>query len=368
MGEKSARVVVILPYMNEYRLPVMERLHGELKAIGVRMEVQVGQPVGQDVDRRDAVQTGFVVQLKQGRIPVGSRSVVFKIPRWSAISADLLILEQAVKNIETFALLLIRRLMGKRTAFWGHGATITLPANRKRDFLQAWMVRRADWYFAYTKGSANRAIERGIPSARVTVLNNSVIAATSQVRSHVSPDTVWRALYIGGLDESKRIRFLVDAARKIFRKDPRFRLTIAGDGALADWLVGLGEPWLNYVGRIGSADKGPLAESSQILMVPGRVGLIAIDSFQLSLPIITTDWPFHAPEFEYLNDANSIVASEAHPDDIDSYAESVLSLMRDSERLKALQLAASEEAPRYSGEAMVRAFADGIRGALEGSR
>lgn len=77
----------------------------------------------------------------------------------------------------------------------------------------------------------------------------------------------------------------------------------------------------------------------------------------MRLPIVTTAWPYHAPEIEYLVEGDTLFASS---DDADSYAELVSALLTAEPRRPSD--AALSKAPTLAD--MVARFAEGIRGML----
>jgi glycosyltransferase involved in cell wall biosynthesis len=105
---------------------------------------------------------------------------------------------------------------------------------------------------------------------------------------------------------------------------------------------------LSNVAFLGTATvetKRILAEIATCILMPGRVGLIAIDSFQMGLPIISTHFDFHAPEFEYLiNGKNSLISEN----DIQSYVEAIAEYLNDSSLQIQLKLGAQESERHYS--------------------
>jgi glycosyltransferase involved in cell wall biosynthesis len=121
--------------------------------------------------------------------------------------------------------------------------------------------------------------------------------------------------FVGGLDSSKRIDFLASALDRLWELDREVRVLIAGKGADESLLasaVGRGQVVL-----LGYADerlKALLAKTTRGILMPGRVGLIAVDALVMGLPVLTTDWPFHAPEAEYLQPGESMLQSHDSPD------------------------------------------------------
>jgi hypothetical protein len=39
---------------------------------------------------------------------------------------------------------------------------------------------------------------------------------------------------------------------------------------------------------------------AEAIVMPGRIGLVAVEALVLNIPIVSTDYPHHAPEAEYL--------------------------------------------------------------------
>jgi hypothetical protein len=67
-----------------------------------------------------------------------------------------------------------------------------------------------------------------------------------------------------------------------------------------------------------------MAKSSVALLNPGRVGLVAVESLVLSLPIVTTEWPFHAPEIDYLTEGHNLFFSNPTAE---SFAQSAMEMI-----------------------------------------
>jgi glycosyltransferase involved in cell wall biosynthesis len=171
------------------------------------------------------------------------------------------------------------------------------------------------------------------------------------------------ALFIGALDESKRLAFLRDAAVDLHRQEPNFRLLLAGDGGMRaqveEWARTFS--WIKYLGPLTGRDKAVALTSSDVLAMPGRVGLVAVDSFAAGVPIVTTDWPWHAPEFEYLEDGRNAIVT---PDNSTAYTNGLLGVLRNPELLGELRRAAWAAKQIYSVDTMSKNFLEGIRGAL----
>jgi hypothetical protein len=83
----------------------------------------------------------------------------------------------------------------------------------------------------------------------------------------------------------------------------------------------------------------------------------------MEVPLVTIDSPYHGPEIEYLiNEKNGIkLDADATPE---SYAKCVVSLMENEGFRAHLQLGCRLAAEKYTLEAMVERFAEGVLRAL----
>lgn len=365
------RVAIIHPWFPQYRRPFFDELMRVGATEDIEIDVFYGDPPPEWNDRGDSVSAAYATRLPTNFINFRGKHLVYKSPKpvWAGPRYDVIILEQAVRNLETYAIMLRRR--GAKVAFWGHGRTYTQSVGDLQERVKQILTNRADWFFAYTDGGAKAAISAGFRPSRVTVVQNSIDSST--LRSSIAtlkPKSLRdfeikydlkgkTGLFIGGLDESKRLSFLFKAAERAFAADVEFRLLVAGGGRLEGFVRDQSsvQPWLTYLGPLFGSEKALAMAASDVLLMPGRVGLVAVDSFASGTPIITTNWKWHAPEFEYLDhDINSVVA----PDDEAAYAAAVVSTLNDAENLQRLSRGATESADEYTVAKMAVNFVSGL--------
>lgn len=262
--------------------------------------------------------------------------------------------------------LLRTRFSGRRVGVWGH-LSRSVKAPHPLDLaVELWQMRRCDHVFAYTRQGADLAIAEGLPPGKVTAVMNSVevdemVAAFRNVsNADVEKFVASRALvpgkifgYIGGIDSAKRIDFLSEALAEVWQIDPQIKIVIAGRGNQEELLkpaVDRGQAVM--LGYGGPTEKALVGKVSQALVNPGRVGLVAVDCLAIGLPILTTDWDFHAPEYDYLTPGCDVFAS---PNDVAAFARLIVQNASDDGKL-----------PQHSGQSyptlddMVRNFAAGV--------
>ena len=369
MASEPTRVAVIWPYLPAYNLEFCDRAHRTLADRGFTLRVLTGAPSGSRGDERTA---SWHRHLPEVRLTTGARA-----PRYRRVPAghrtpDLVIVEQAVKNLETYPLLIRQGLGGPRVAMWGHGRSYSTPQGPAAAALKQFLTRRGQWFFAYTQAGADHVIANGFPPTRVSVLNNTIDTdSLRQDLDAVSDDDVdsfarrqgltrgRTALFLGGVDKAKGIDFLLESARSAAQLLPGFVLLVGGAGAqLADVQSAehSGAP-VRALGRLDGADKALALRSADVLAIPEWIGLVAVDSLVAGRPIVSTWHPSHSPEHEYLEHGTTAVFAQHHPR---SYAHGLVNLLADKNRVQTMQAQCVEESAKYGLEQMVDSFVEGV--------
>lgn len=367
------RVVVIPRYVAAYRVPFFDALDARLTAHGISLVVAEGRPPPSMERRRDARRGRWSVALasrwwRVGRYEIGWRS----LRALTLADNDVVVIEQALKNLDTYGLLLRRRSRRPRIAFWGHGRTYSLPHNGPREWLKQRLTRRGDWLLVYTESGARSAAEGGFPADRITILRNTIDtgdlrraidAASEDVRSEMrtalglTPGRT--ALFLGGVDAAKGIDFLLTSAAAVRKRIPDFVLLIGGEGDELEQVRARteGDDAIRILGRLDGPSKARALAVADVLLIPQWIGLVAVDSLVSGVPIVSTDNPSHGPEREYLVDGVTAVFTEPTVED---YADGIIALLADPGRLASLQEACSRESREFSIDAMVDSFVRGI--------
>ncbi|PAU89266.1 hypothetical protein CK505_13710 [Kocuria sp. WN036] len=364
------RVAIIHPWLPQYRLEFFELLIHKAKDQGVDIHVFHGEAPPEWRARGDAVKVDWATELPTKFISLGRKSLVWKslAPFRELAPFDAYILEHAVRSLETYRIMAMHR---RKVSFWGHGRTYTQPTNLLLEHWKKQLLKWSQWYFAYTQGGACAVQESGFPKEKVTVVQNSI--DTRSLESAIQSVTSGQlnefkqkydiggpaAIFIGGLDSSKRLDFLFEAGSIVAKSIPTFRLIVSGDGNQRDLVEDLENqvPWLKYVGPAQGLDKAIAFRSADVLCMPGRVGLVAVDSFAAGTPIVTTNWEYHAPEYEYLeNGVNAIITADL----VDEYASAIIQVFQDSETLETLSKGCQAASRNYNVEQMAENFLEGV--------
>ena len=372
----TRRVTVLHPWLPQYRVAFFEAAIKSLASEDVELTVAHGAPPPDVGLRRDDVTASWAVALPTRTLQIGGRAMLSHRVRDVVAGRDLVIAEQAIRNTETYRMALRQAGNEPRLALWGHGRTYTKTQSGVESWLKNQLTLRAHWFFAYTQGGADYVASLGYPTDRITVVQNAVDTEQLQEqRARVGQNRIdaltqelaltpgRTALCVGALDPSKRLDLLMDVGRLVAARLAGFRLILAGAGPLVGGVrqQAANEPWLRYVGPAVGAAKAELAAASDLMLLTGRVGLVAVDSFALALPIATTNWALHAPEFEYLADGDNAAIST---DSAAALAASVTALLGNPLVLNRLREGCREAAATYTQSEMVRRFGVAVTDAL----
>ncbi|MDN4475408.1 glycosyltransferase [Demequina sp. SYSU T00192] len=331
------QVVVTQPYVPAYRVPLFDAVARELEADGISFAVAAGSPGGAQAARADQAVAPWAHEIRHRTVSVKGRDVgVRRLPE-ELESPDLLVTELDIKNELGWS----RRAHGaSRVVLWGHGRPYVVANRRAVESAKRLMVRRVDHAMTYTEGGRDYLVdELHQDPDHVTAIGNAVDVSDllagrargleDEVARHVSEawGTGPHLLYVGGLDRPKRIDFMLDAAEALHAQEPRTSLLVVGDGEMrpeVEERAGDGGA-VGYLGRIDRTSIGAVATMCGAIWMPGRVGLVAVDALALELPVHTTEFPFHAPELEFLK-GDSV---KFLPDDPADFADAALASLRE---------------------------------------
>ena len=361
-------VLIIQEHMPGFRVPFYERLREILEEQGVWLRL-VYAPNQRNTFLKGSLSWAEPVPIRWMG-PLGWQPVL-----GMCRNSDLVVIQQETKYLLNPVLQVWRKLGGPKLAYWGHGRNFQARNPHSREErVKSLMARHVDWWFAYNDLSAAAVEATGFPKEKITSVGNAVDTTGMKNRLRelgsneiqrlreecgVHSDNV--AVYTGGLYASKRISFLLEAARKVREAVPDFELLVIGDGPERAKVAEAArhDPWIHELGPKNDHDKVPYWAMAKMLLMPGLVGLVVVDSFALGVPLVTTDYPFHSPEIDYLKDGvNGRVVRCG--DDSSAYAEAILKLFLAPDELRSLSEGALRSSELHTIENMAANFADGV--------
>lgn len=375
-GFMSRSVLIIQEHLPAFRVPFYEGLRTDLAGQGVLVKL-VFAPNQRNTFLQEPLDWAIGVPIRWWG-PVAWQPVL-----GLARKADLVIVQQETKYLVNPVLQILAALGGPPVAYWGHGKNFqAAETSGLAAKVKSLLATKVHWWFAYNTLSSRTVADFGFSADRITSVGNAVdttamierrkaITKTEldALRTRLGLNSENIAVYTGGLYSNKRIPFLLEAAHRIRQQIPDFHLLVIGDGP-DRYLVSeaaLQDPWIHDIGPLGSLDKIPYWMLSKVLLMPGGVGLVVLDSFALGVPMVTTDTHLHGPEIDYLrNNVNGLLVPCGN--DSERYAEEVSKLMLDPAALARLRDGAINSASEYSIERMVDNFTHGVMAALAAPR
>ncbi|WP_165606756.1 glycosyltransferase family 4 protein [Mycolicibacterium iranicum] len=369
-----AKFLILQEYIPQYRQEFFRRLSIELTKRGNHLVVGAGDPSGAFMARRDAAETpNFdVAAIKSHHLALFGRRLSVRSTAGALRSADYVVLEHARRNLDIYRLLLPRWARRQPVGLWGHGRDYVKTSSGLERKIMEVLARRCDWYFVYTRGGRRHLIDAcGMDPDRITVVQNSLdsqtvreqclaVGADGEIRFRESIGADGPViLYIGALDPSKRLDVLIEACYQARKELGDVTLVIAGDGILREALsqYSAATDWIKVIGPVFGTAKAEALAAASLIAIPGRVGLVAIDSFASRVPIVTIDHGLHAPEYEYLEHGMNCIVSA---DKVASFAEALIRALGDQSLRQKLREGCDSSFLKYTLPAMVNNYLNGM--------
>ncbi|SSC24157.1 Glycosyl transferase, family 1 [Klenkia terrae] len=308
----TLRVAIIHPWFPQYRAGLFHRMKLDAKAKGIELDIFHGPPPKEWQDRNDSIVNDDASQLPTLSFRVGRTSITSKAlgPLTRRGPYDLIVAEQAIRHLELYRLLL--RPHRTRLGLWGHGRTYTADIPQLQERLKTRITNACGWFFGYTPNGVTSVVEAGFDPDRTTTLFNTIDTDRLRIdlRQVTTDDkTNYRRrygtqpiLFLGALDESKKVPLLIESFKTAAKTNPALSLVVAGEGPLLSYVLDQSSQatGVHYAGSLSGKDKAIALATSSALAVPGRVGLVAVDALVAGIPLATVQSAYHAPEFEYL--------------------------------------------------------------------
>jgi glycosyltransferase involved in cell wall biosynthesis len=379
LSASPPQVAIVQARMPQYLVPFHHSLRRALDQCGIRYVLIHGSAHGDATSKKDDETVDFAYIRDNHVLHIGSRQLTWQSCYDLVRSADLVIADQGSSRLTNYPLWL-RHVMGRqRFALWGHGANFQKSnASQVGEAIKRFMSRHVHWWFVYNETSAAIVRGFGFPADRITNIQNSI--DTRQLRQAVVGTTDEEVrqirdrhglrgsnvgIYVGGMYEEKRLPYLVAGCDYIRAQVDDFEMLFLGGGPQQSIIMdaAANRTWMHYVGPTFGIEKAHYLRLAKVLLMPGLVGLVILDSFASGTPLVTLADSEHSPEIEYLIDGSNgrMLPAGTGPQ---GYAKEVVHLLRDEDARQRLVDGGRAATGQYTIEAMVERFTDGIRRAL----
>ncbi|MDA7933534.1 glycosyltransferase [Akkermansiaceae bacterium] len=280
------------------------------------------------------------------------------------LSADIVILNANMRIVSNTALLVLRKILGRRTILWGHSK----GQNGVAEIIRGVYFSIADGFIAYTK-KEGMTLRYRCPRLMVWVAANSCLSAANCVPVEGAVDELDSILYVGRLVEKKKVRLLLEGfilATKRSMLAEHIRLVFVGAGSERQFLEGRAEEAgvserVHFAGHVSNITGLREYYRKAICSVsPGYVGLSATQSFSFGVPMLIARDEFHSPEIEACKEGFNTEFFESN--DPQSLADHLHRITAQTEmfHLKRKELS-TWTASHYSFEVMQKAFKNAVK-------
>lgn len=368
-----SKVTIIQRIVPHYRVPFFRLLQRCLTDHDIDFQLVYGQEYPGTVPASVVIDAPWAVRVTNRYIPGPGGMFVWQ-PAWSHLKdSNLVIVEQASAFLFNYILQLGRRLGTRKVAFWGQGINVRAKNPRSiPEQVKSVLLKQVDWWFAYTTHTFNIVKAHGFSTDRVTVVQNAIdneefrgaidaVTASDvhKLKSLLRIDSGPVGLYCGAFIPPKRIDFLLEAAGLLKQRFPGLHVILMGSGPEEEkgYRAASRYPWIHYVGAKFDAERAVYFKASDVLLQPGTVGLVSVDSFVAGVPLYTTSLESHGPEITFIeNKVNGWITEN----NLMAYVDSVSEYFQSRERQESLKNGCQASATIYTLDSMVNRFSEGI--------
>ncbi len=367
------RVLIIQTFVKKYREPFFNQLYAMAKANNIELHVLYSPPTDFHLEKKDeAILSNEFATRSAGRWLWGSK-ILYQPVFSKILNSDVIIIQQEVKHLSLYFLILLSKLRIKKFAFWGIGYPPSVSKSYLSNVLKKLTLNLSDFWFAYNHLSEKYLLSQGVNKSKIQVVLNSTDTKTLRndiadidqheinalkIKLNISPKSTV-LLFCGGLYAEKGITNLLQACVLASAKTD-ISLLIVGDGPLRDEVASYSSQykWIHYMGTAFGRDKALYFKSSDLFVCGGLVGLQICDAFAAGLPLLATSMKGHGPEIDYLVHGENGFISDASPA---ALSDLIARICNDSVLLHKLKTKASEDGEKYTIETMTVNFLNGMK-------
>lgn len=372
------KVVLLQHRLLHYRTKFFDQLRTACAQKGIQLELVHGQASPREQVKKDEGSLPWTHKVQNSFWEIGERDIVWQPYPSQLRVADLVVVMQESRILSNYPLLLSRLWSKRKVAYWGHGKNFQSDAPAGlRERWKNFLLRRVDWWFAYTGMTVDILQKSGYPAAQITCLDNAIDSSSFKAdlascsAQEIDAEKVRLGIdamapvgvFCGSLYLDKRLSLLVDSADLIRTAVPDFALVVIGDGPSMPQLqvAAASRPWMHLLGVQKGKEKAMYFRMGDVMLNPGLVGLHIVDAFCAGMVMMTTRTARHSPEVAYLRDGENGIFSGDTPA---QYSQAVLDVIQDPARLQRMKANALADSERYTLANMVQRFADGIEAAV----
>lgn len=322
------KIVLVQEWLPPYRVELFKQIRREFSEHSVDFQIVVGGQSEKYIGRESYQGTlDFATSVTRRDFKVGHARISVARIRKLLSDADLVVFEQARRNLYLYPLLSIPKLLRKRKLLlWGHGKDHHASSFLSKKLL-LWLTNRSDGlllYKSFENGGKSEGIEVPLYEIGNSVYSEAELEEIRNVSSRVKFPPQF--LFLGSISKDKKIEDFIEAARISHNLNLNYSFVVAGIGPDFDWIKSQATGNVHFVGSVQGSSKSKLISESVCLVIPDAIGLVAIDALAHGKYIFTNSAAgIHGPEFLYALEAD-IIKHYSDASDLVSQLESLVKI------------------------------------------
>ena len=310
------RIVITQPYIANYRANFYELLNSRLKKMGKELVVIESINLKDHERRGDKVELNYAIKKKELRLNFFGISFYYRLGV-KINKHDVIVTEFSATNLNLWKWILTFKK--DNVYLWGQ----VLPQSTRRgqlDFLlEKFLAKKCKGIFAYTDSGRRVLISNGISASKIFVVENSTDTnLILKLKKNLSKKAIEKIasnrgidksksnfLFLGSLTRIKGLDFLYDFAKLVSKNNSDIRIIVGGSGHIGEFFPDT----INFkkLGRVEGEDLVAITSVCRALIIPGAIGLVAVDALALGKTVITRENQKHGPEIEYLASEGMVI-------------------------------------------------------------
>ncbi len=244
------------------------------------------------------------------------------------INPKIVILEYSLTNLNIYTYFFFRPILKYKIILWSHGWNRVKgfnPAESLIDKVRIYFMRKADALLVYAQ-SSKRILQDYVGSDKIFVTNNTIDTKKAlkcyeilvkegreNVKRRLGFNHKHNLIFVGRMIKEKEPERLLNYFVEVKKVLPDIALHYIGEGPMREVLVNIVERMkiedVCFYDAIYNEEKiGAYIYSSDLMIVPGYLGLVINHAFCFECPVLSQlngkDWS-HAPEIDYLTNGKN---------------------------------------------------------------
>lgn len=357
------KIVLVQTAIADYRDSFISKLTETASKHGDKLSVIAGDQYFEATTR-----TSDFVASRSEYIParniffLNRRLLIQSYPFLDVLNADVVICELNPRIVNTWFLILLRRILRRKVVTWGHAWPRKGPS-ASSDKIRRLIRNSADALVLYTEKQKEDLISSGFHRP-IHVAPNSLYSQADFKNLYCAQSE--SIIYVGRLVASKKVSALLNGAAAFLREHVSVTLEIVGSGDELDNLKVLARTlgidrrvvFHGHISRLPQLEE--IYSRSFVSVSPGYVGLSITQSFSFGVPMLISETEPHSPEIEAF--VPGFNGSYFDGDDPAALSAVLAEYYRNRDTMKQRShKILADCAERYSVENMVRGFYESAR-------